>query len=684
MLRWVLMTALALGITLGTVQIFFDAYRLSSELDKRAEQTLTLVQDAATQAVYSIDGELARQVIDGLFTQNGLVLAEIRHPDGQLLAQRKVEPQELTLRPLTDQIFGRERTYTTALTRSEVSGNFEYGTLTVRMDTAHAAQLWLERASLILLSGAVRAAILGLALYLVYHYLLTKPLLRIIRSISNVDPKRPGDQLIALPYAHRNDELGLWVNSTNGLLQSIASSQERQELAEARISHLSRHDHLTGLPGRELFVSQLADALKTARRNQQMLGVFCCGLDDFKGVNDQYGYHIGDRLLENLAKRFSADGHGRSLTAARLGSDRFVLIQSNISETLGAAATAQWLLQEIARSVRIDGQDVGTTATIGIALYPDDACPPDRLLQKAEQSMTLAKTNGKNQFQFYVASVDQEIRDRKQLERDLSLALPEGQFHLVYQPQINMESHRVVGAEALLRWRHPERGLVPPDHFIPLAELNHSIVDIGYWVLNEACAQAARWMEKKLPLRIAVNLSAVQLRQPDIVEVIMGILRKHKVPPQRLELEVTETSFMHNLEDAIAKLTRLRNEGILIAVDDFGTGYSSLTYVKRLPVHHLKIDKQFIQDLLVHEDDTRIANTIIDLGRSLNLDVIAEGVETEEQSVYLRNRGCPLAQGYYFSRPVSAEAFEEFASQFASSGVYPDTFTPATSNDPST
>lgn len=278
--------------------------------------------------------------------------------------------------------------------------------------------------------------------------------------------------------------------------------------------------------------------------------------------------------------------------------------------------------------------------------------------------MMLAKQKGRDHFQFYVASIDQEIRDRKQLEKDLSQALAMNQFHLVYQPQIDLQTKRVIGAEALLRWEHPVRGLVPPDHFIPVSENNGTIVEIGQWVLEQACLQAKMWADKGLPLRIAVNLSAVQLRQDRIVDDILDTLKRHNIPAGRLELEVTETSFMTNLSDAVAKLHTLNQAGISLAVDDFGTGYSSLTYLKKMPVQHLKIDKQFIRDLLINEEDTRITNTIIDLGRSLNLTVVAEGVETAEQEYYLSQRGCKLAQGYFFSKPVRPAEFETFVKGF--------------------
>lgn len=667
-LRWVLFTAFLAGMVIGSTQIFIDARTVSDELDDRAMQTLALVREASTQAVYSIDEDLAAQVVDGLFEQEPTLGAAITHPDGTPLADRERDLREGRYRQLTDAIFDAQRTYTAELTRDEPEP-VTYGELILRIDTAHSAGLWLERAGLILVSGITRAIILGLVLYLVYHLLVNRPLYRIVEDLSEVDPADPGKNLIRTPKGHDGDELDAWVQATNELLSSISDTQLKHQAAEDRITRLSRYDTLTGLPNREMFLSLLNSALDGARRQRNMLGIFCVGLDDFKTINEQYGFASGDKLLQVTAERLLSNEHNNLINAGRLGADQFVVIQGNVSETYQAAAMAEWLLHEISRPVNIGGTEIGITATIGVAIYPDDALQSDRLLQKAEQSMTLAKSEGRNHFQFYVASVDQAIRDRKHLERDLDIALAARQFHLVYQPQVDMENRFVLGAEALLRWNHPERGFIPPDEFIPLAELNHSIIEIGHWVLDEACRQAREWMEEGLQMRMSVNLSPVQLRQDNIVETILDVLRQNDLPPSRLELEVTETSFMQNLDDAIGKLSRLRDEGVRIAVDDFGTGYSSLTYLKRLPVHHLKIDKQFVRDLLANEEDTQIANTIIDLGKSLNLEVIAEGVETEEQSVYLIHRGCRLAQGFYFSKPVSPEAVREFMNSFSKDNV---------------
>lgn len=662
-LRWVLFIALLSGILLSASQVVVDARRVSSDLDQQAAQTLALVRDASTQAVYSIDEDLARQVVDGLFEQEAIQYAGITHPDGDTLAKLSRDPIPAEYRALTDPIFSAKRAYRVPLIRGAGNGTV-YGYLDVSYDTAFAAAAWLERATLTFLSGVARAVVLSLVLYFVFHLLLTRPLFRIINSISRVNPDNPGDTLLELPRGHRSDELGLWVNATNNLLVAITDNQEKQADAEARVNRLSRYDKLTGLPNRELFMTMLEKSLEQHQRRKERLAVFCFGIDDLKSVNEQHGYHMGDLLLQTIADRLNDGCKSGTLQAARLGSDQFVIVRQHIKDGYQCAATSEWLLAEVARAVQLGSREVNTTATIGITLFPDDASDSEQLLQRAEQTMTLAKTAGRNQFQFYVASVDQAIRDRKKLEKDLQRALPENQFHLVYQPQINLETRRIIGAEALIRWEHPEQGLVPPDQFIPLAELNGSIVEIGQWVLEQACAQAAQWSAKSMPIRIAVNLSAVQLKQEDIVSEILDTLKRFSIPPGRLELEVTETGFMENLDSAVEKLNQLRNHGINIAVDDFGTGYSSLTYLKRLPVQHLKIDKQFIHDLLVNDEDTRIANTIIDLGKSLNLAVIAEGVETEEQEFYLRNRGCQLAQGYFFSKPLKPADFEQFIADF--------------------
>ena len=662
-LRWTLAVALLSGVVVSTIQVVLDANRVSAGLDTDARQTIAMVRDAATQAVFSIDADLAQQVVDGLFAKEAVHMVRIVHPEGEPLAERSRPLQETAFRPLTDPIFDAERHFREPLFREGNPGML-YGYLDVHYDTAPAADTWLDRAAVTFASGIATAVVLGMVLFYIFHLLLTRPLLRIVTSVKQVDPARPDDRLVTTPPGHQKDELGLWVNATNNLLVAIGDSQKRHQEAEDRVSRLSRYDQLTGLPSRDTFMELLVRDIADAGRRHSELSLMVCGIDDFKSLNEQNGFRAGDLVLQMVADRLTRELDNARFTLARLGSDQFVIVEKGLRDGFQAADTADRILACIGAPMLVEEQTVSMTATLGIALYPADTDQADRLLHSAEQTMTLAKQNGHNHFQFYVASIDQEIRDRKQLEKDLSQALANHQLHLVYQPQINLETKRVIGAEALLRWDHPVRGPVPPDHFIPVAEANGSIVEIGQWVLDQACWQAARWASDGSPLRIAVNLSAVQLRQNTIVEDVLDTLRRHNIPAGQLELEVTETSFMTNLSDAVAKLHRLHKAGISIAVDDFGTGYSSLTYLKQMPVQHLKIDKQFIRDLLVNEEDTRIANTIIDLGKSLNLTVVAEGVETAEQEYYLSQRGCKLAQGYYFSKPLAPRDFETFVKGF--------------------
>ncbi|WP_323752696.1 putative bifunctional diguanylate cyclase/phosphodiesterase [Marinobacter sp.] len=662
-LRWVLAVALLSGLAVSTVQVILDAQRVSSELKLQAKQTISLVYDAATQAAFSIDETLAQQVVQGLFALEAINLARISHPDGKELSSLKRRPDQLYSRRITDLIFGDVWVYREPLNRADNPGK-PYGYLEIHLDTAYDAHTWLTRGLVTFASGIAIAFILGLTLFILFNWLLTSPLLRIVYSVKKVDPDHPDGRLLSIPKGHEANELGLWVNATNNLLVAIADNQQKHLEAEARVNQLARIDVLTGLPSRDAFMEELQHDIERSKVERTTLSLTVCGINDFKSVNEQCGFRTGDLILKTVAGRLRANLPSDRFGLARLGSDQFVIVEKKIRDSFQAAETAEKILAIIGLPIEAGSHRISMASTLGIALFPNDAREADRLLQSGEQTMALAKQIGDKRFQFFVASIDQEIRDRKQMEKDLTRAIENQEFHLVYQPQINLETKRVIGAEALLRWEHPEHGFVPPDKFIPIAETSGSIVEIGKWVLEQACRQAAHWASTGSHLRIAVNLSAVQLRQNTIVDDILDTLNTYRIPPGRLELEITETSFMTNMTDAVAKLHKLHRAGISIAVDDFGTGYSSLTYLKKMPVQHLKIDKQFIQDLLINEEDTRIANTIIDLGRSLNLTVIAEGVETAEQEHYLTQRGCKLAQGYFFSRPLLPRDFKEFVQTY--------------------
>ena len=668
LLRVVLLSALFVGMILSCAQIVFDAYKTNRAVASDAQRILDMFRDPSTQAVYSLDREMGMQVIEGLFQDEAVRMASIGHPRETMLAEKSRPLQRSESRWLTDLILGKERTFTTQLVGRGPYSEY-YGDLSITLDTATYGQSFIVNSVIIFISGMLRALAMGLVLYLVYHWLLTKPLSRIIQHLTEINPDRPSEHKIPQLKGHERNELGLWINTANQLLESIERNTHLRHEAENSLLRMAQYDFLTGLPNRQQLQQQLDKILVDAGRLQRRVAVLCVGLDDFKGINEQFSYQAGDQLLLALADRLRAHS-GRLGALARLGGDQFALVQADIEQPYEAAELAQSILDDLEAPFAIEDQQIRLRATIGITLFPEDGDSTEKLLQKAEQTMTLAKTRSRNRYQFYIASVDSEMRRRRELEKDLREALAREQFSLVYQPQISYRDLRVVGTEALIRWHHPEHGLVPPDLFIPLAEQNGTIIAIGEWVLDQACKQLREWHDQGfIDLRMAVNLSTVQLHHAELPRVVNNFLQMYRLPPRSLELEVTETGLMEDITTAAQHLLSLRRSGALIAIDDFGTGYSSLSYLKSLPLDKIKIDKSFVQDLLDDEDDATIVRAIIQLGKSLGMQVIAEGVETLEQEAYIIAEGCHEGQGYYYSKPLPARELGIYLKQAQRSQV---------------
>ncbi|MHC8383338.1 putative bifunctional diguanylate cyclase/phosphodiesterase [Pseudomonas sp. LB3P14] len=661
LLRVVLLSALIVGVVLSCAQIVFDAYKTRQAVASDAQRILDMFRDPSTQAVYSLDREMGMQVIEGLFQDDAVRKASIGHPNEAMLAQKSRVLQHSGSRWLTDLILGKERTFTTQLVGRGPYSEY-YGDLSITLDTATYGQGFIVSSVIIFISGVLRALAMGLVLYLVYHWLLTKPLSRIIEHLTEINPDRPSEHKIPLLKGHEKNELGIWINTANQLLESIERNTHLRHEAENSLLRMAQYDFLTGLPNRQQLQQQLDKILVDAGRLQRRVAVLVVGLDDFKGINEQFSYQTGDQLLLALADRLRAHS-GRLGALARLGGDQFALVQADIEQPYEAAELAQSILDDLEAAFALDHQEIRLRATIGITLFPEDGDSTEKLLQKAEQTMTLAKTRSRNRYQFYIASVDTEMRRRRELEKDLRDALAREQFYLVYQPQISYRDHRVVGVEALIRWQHPEHGLVPPDLFIPLAEQNGTIIAIGEWVLDQACKQLRDWHDQGFDLRMAVNLSTVQLHHAELPRVVNNLLQMYRLPPRSLELEVTETGLMEDISTAAQHLLSLRRSGALIAIDDFGTGYSSLSYLKSLPLDKIKIDKSFVQDLLDDDDDATIVRAIIQLGKSLGMQVIAEGVETAEQEAYIISEGCHEGQGYFYSKPLPARELSAYLKQ---------------------
>ncbi|UTH35390.1 EAL domain-containing protein [Pseudomonas sp. KHPS1] len=662
LLRVVLLSALVVGVVLSCAQIVFDAYKTRQAVANDAQRILGMFRDPSTQAVYSLDREMGMQVIEGLFQHESVRYAAIGHPNEPMLAEKSRELVQIATRWLTDPILGQEQQFSTKLVGRGPYSEY-YGDLNITLDTAPYGESFVTNSVIIFVSGVLRAMAMALVLYLVYHWLLTKPLSKIIEHLTSINPDRPSEHKLPMLKGNEKNELGLWINTANQLLASIERNTHLRREAENSLLRMAQYDFLTGLPNRQQLQQQLDQILEDAGRLQRRVAVLCVGLDDFKGINEQFSYQSGDQLLLALSDRLRSHS-GRLGALARLGGDQFALVQADIEQPYEAAELAQSVLDDLELPFLLDHQEVRLRATIGITLFPEDGDSTEKLLQKAEQTMTLAKSRSSNRYQFYIASVDSEMRRRRELEKDLRDALALNQLHLVYQPQVDYRDHRVVGVEALLRWQHPQHGFVAPDLFIPLAEQNGTIIPIGEWILDQTCRQLREWHDQGFTdLRMAINLSTVQLHHAELPRVVNNLMQVYRLPPRSLELEVTETGLMEDISTAAQHLLSLRRSGALIAIDDFGTGYSSLSYLKSLPLDKIKIDKSFVQDLLEDEDDATIVRAIIQLGKSLGMQVIAEGVETVEQEAYIIAQGCHEGQGYLYSKPLPARELTLFLKQ---------------------
>ncbi len=472
LLRWVLGAALLVGIVLSFTQIAYDVRITRQLIDSDAKLILAMFRDPSTQALYSLDQDMGQQVVEGLLQHEAVREALIGHPGEPVLASGTREFHDLFCRNLTDMIFSSERTYQIPLMGGSQSDEY-YGDLRIVLDTATYGERFLKNAVVILISGILRALILGLVLYLIYHAFLTRPLAKIIRHLGRINPDRPGEYQLPIPSGHEQNELGVWARKVNQLLASIERNTHLRREAEDSLLLMSQVDFLTGLPNRQELQLQLDKIIDDASDKQQGVAVLCLGLDDFKNINEQHNYQVGDWLLQGVAMRLRANT-GRDGCLARLGGDQFVIVQAGIHDPEQAAALAQNILDSLkeplvmAQAFNSEALSVRLNATIGITLYPDDGDNTELLLQHAEQTMQLAKKGARNRYQFFIASIDLEMRKRRRLKQELKDAISNNQLYLVYQPQINYSTHKIIGVEALLRWKHPELGMIAPDVFIPL------------------------------------------------------------------------------------------------------------------------------------------------------------------------------------------------------------------------
>jgi diguanylate cyclase (GGDEF)-like protein len=465
-----------------------------------------------------------------------------------------------------------------------------------------------------------------------------------------VVPKRDGTLIPVLKTAVR-----VTFGGREYILESFVDISKRKK-AEAEIEHQAFHDGLTGLPNRTRFHEQLQESLAQARRDDQLLAVMFLDLDRFKTINDTLGHPVGDELLTRVAGRLSSCLRSHD-SIARLGGDEFAVLVTGIDHPRGATGIAQRMVEALRAPFHINGFELHTTTSMGISLFPKDGTDAERLLQNADIALYHAKEQGRNTFRYYDSGVGVTAKERLTLETDLRHALEREQLVLHYQPQLHTPTGAIVGVESLLRWQHPDLGLLFPDKFIPLAEETGLIESIGEWVLQQACRQGKAWQEEGLHgLRVGVNLSPLQFHQPGLRHVITDTLHRTGFNPSGLELELTESAALRNLEASARIMGSLKSTGVRLCLDDFGVGYTSLVHLRQFPLDSVKIDRTFLRALEESPHDSAIISAILGIARSLGLGVIAEGVETVAQQHFLQQHGCEVMQGYLFSKPLPVAA----------------------------
>lgn len=651
--------AFLLSIFLSVIQILLDYQEQDENIDAEVGSLLNMIHLSASQAAYNIDEHHAETLLQGLAKQQALVAAKLTiYPQGQLASYQRSHANKVTgpawMRGISDLIFSAERSYQKELSKESIKAPI--GRLDVTIDTFREGQRFLRRAEVIILSGILRAIVLALALITIFYFMLTHPLSRLVEQLTKVDPAAPNNVELKTPEGHEKDELGVWINTTNQLLSSIDEHMTQRQAAEARATYLRQFDRLTDLPNRASFQIHAQDVIERTLNPEDKLMVICCDLNNFKDINSQRGFFFGDKLLYETARHL--EELPEPINIARLFGDMFALLVPVNQRSPEALLTS--IHQQLNRPLMIDDQTLHLSFTLGASLYPDHGGEASELVGRAERALSYAKSDDQHQQLFY-EELDKALRIRRQLDKDLRIAIAEHALHVVYHPQLCANTGRFLGVEALARWDHPEYGSISPDEFIAVAEESDLILQVGEHILTRACAFGARLnRQTRTPISMAVNLSARQLREDNLVTTVERILQKTGLKPSLLELEITETALINDIQQAIKSLSKLRSMGIGIAIDDFGTGHASLNYLKQLPISKLKIDKSFVKDMTANTDDQQIVQAIISLGHSLGHTVVAEGVETRGQAQLLKSYNIDYLQGYHYTAPLNESNLQAY------------------------
>ena len=647
-----LISSLIIGLCISLVELQSELTNHRNDFYEQSENVFKLSVGAATNAAWALDPRLAREVVEGIISTAGVISAEIqadlRYGDHQQLAYLEIPALKSDgfTRWIAQKYFLESSLISRQLSLEEQGQTMVVGVLTIEFDPQHLAAKYIGSTYYIVIYSLVESFLIGLVLWLVTRWLLTTPLRRSAMAVAQIGPEvLHGDSYsVPVPDIHDANELGQLLHHTNQLIERLTNSQ-------VELRRLATRDPLTGMANRMLVKEQLVNMLAQAARTSRMVGVIFLDLDRFKTVNDSLGHDIGDSLLKAVANTLLQVIRQQD-AVGRLGGDEFLFLVS-ANDLSDVVVLAERIIEALAKPYAIEGYEIRTNASLGIAMYPENGEDADTLMRSADLAMYRAKSDGANRWQLYSEDMREVLDEALALETALIGAIDRNELALHLQPQFHTTNGKLAGCEALLRWKYKGNWIAPYE-FIKIAENTGMILEIGDWVIGETCRILKRWADKAVS--ISVNVSGRQLGDPFFVSRLFAIVRKYNIEPGLIELEITETMLMENLDNCIARLTELRNAGFKISIDDFGTGYSSLAYLTRLPIDELKIDRSFVSG---SQHSTVVLNTIIAMGRALGLLVVAEGVETEQQRTELVNSGCDLLQGYLLGKPMPVAEFEK-------------------------
>lgn len=643
----------AFAIFLVEISLVFVNER--QQLISTQQELLDSVEQPATNAVWAMDETLATQTIQGLLKVDNIGSATIELDDNsRFVAVKNSNNMHVSglFTKISKELFGDLNQVSRLLYRPNFTNN-DYkqeliGQLTVHYDVQELTLSLFSTLRYSLWATLTRAFLLTLVLSIVFHRFLTQPIARISEAIDKIDPESPAENLLPTSRAHRDDELGLVISKLNQILVQFSRTQNK-------LRKMATRDALTGLPNRALLLETIAVTIQRAKVQKVQFVLLFIDLDRFKNINDSLGHALGDQFLVRIA-RILEDSVAEKGTVARLGGDEFVILADGLSTPCQAADFVSKLLVKLNTQMQLNEHAIHPAASIGISIFPDDGLAAEDLIRHADIAMYSAKAAGTNQWAFFKQQMTERAAVRLRTEASLHDALINKEFVLHFQPKLDIQTGQLIGCEALIRWQKDGR-LISPMSFIPVAEETGIIIPLGQWVIEESCRTIKKWQnEYNFSLPIAVNVASQQFEHSSLVPDIKKAALRYQIAPELLEIEITETSLMDDVQLAIKKLEELRSAGFGIAVDDFGTGYSSLSYLRHLPITTIKIDRCFVSDL---PQESAIASTILMLGKQLGLKIVAEGIENEAQLEWLQERDCLIGQGYYFSKPLPLNIFED-------------------------